>query len=613
MFVVNSNKKADNTIPFYERYFLMFELFCIFVLFVLTITEIIFSFSFYNKFTDGTKYYHYYMINQRMNIDFYVADIEIINKNFECPENYEKTIFYKLKQLNNITTTEETNEIWNFEKQFNRFANHSVNNDKFFKFDYMKVGDQNIDLLHYYEFNSVYDYYICTLKIKLHEFYDSLHVISLDNENSSCAKYFKNDNFVTCGIYHNTYRMCMNTENLEYFQSNKKLNDDPNTKISDFFCPMTGVNFTIPEIYGSYVYMKNNIVKIKNLNFNGLIQNEKNFDNDQNFDGVNIFKEKFENKFFIGNYDRVVFSNHVDYTILNENATNPNLEINENEYNPSKKNGFIDEFSYFTLQDEFHLFFNYTYYKEPVKVNESLTTYFPLHIKYENDDNYLRPINSLELNPKSFIYLTSNGLPSLSKKCFEGSFKDKKTDLMKIFKGLKTEEINELSKTVIAWLFIELFICLYSHIKIRFQILQKKYLGELNDIDKNSENLTKTLPKILEILVFLVISYSLFYIKNRFKFILEECTNLIENECFTDKINFFLNSYLQYIENMNKTNNSQLIVMYCIVGIECFTLFSYIILYTIDLSMIKQKKIDEDKLEMEIAAFREKKEKQKKS
>ena len=70
-----------------------------------------------------------------MNIDFYVADIEIINKNFECPKNYEKTIFYKLKQLSNITTVEETNEIWNFEKQFNRFANHSVNNDKFFKFD----------------------------------------------------------------------------------------------------------------------------------------------------------------------------------------------------------------------------------------------------------------------------------------------------------------------------------------------------------------------------------------------------------------------------------------------------------------------------------------------
>ena len=78
--MLQSKGKFDNTIPFYERYFLLFELFSIIIFLFLTFIEIVYSCQLLDKVFKAKEMYFYQLVTERLKIDSYISNLIVVEK-----------------------------------------------------------------------------------------------------------------------------------------------------------------------------------------------------------------------------------------------------------------------------------------------------------------------------------------------------------------------------------------------------------------------------------------------------------------------------------------------------------------------------------------------------
>ena len=639
--LTSKKRTVETSMPFYEKYLVMFELFSIIIFIFITIVEIVYALQLLNLVLKTESTYVYQLMTERLKFQNYIAGVQLIKKTEKCPIGYEKHVFYRVNTFINIKIENETDSTYYADPKFDILQNNTRLGNQYYKFDYNDLsGNETVFLRNDYEFNTLKDnYQICKLELEITS--DAYHLIPNDQE---CDKFNNNNNTIDCGSYaDNSYKFCVDLNYVKFVKNHTNLIDqkgfDHTLYPEGYYCPIN----KFKQVEQSFIIVKRNQVYLqeyteteeidegdddhrRRLSDDDESQNEetkeseiKPIDKDEYMKYVqknteevlsDLFLEQeydnlFDNAFFVL-YDPPAFTNHTNYNDSDldlSNATIPLANLSDFELIVGQKNGYMDSFSYEVLREEFDEFYNYTYFDKALKLNinnSSYTYLVPNHLEYLEEKRFIRPYTKDKNKNEMIINLFSFKI--VSKKCFDNVFsKDNNSNLQKNLKKLRASDFLEVCFTLIAWLFVKLFISIYSNFSVRYKVIQKKYNGTINQADKDSEFISKVIPKCLESIVFVLVIFILLYQDIVFKKIQKQIENFQVNECFTDLLREF-DAYKGFITDYNEINSLLLMLIFVSGGLEGFTMLSYMLLYSIDLGMIKKKKVRDNEIALAIDA-----------
>ena len=112
--------------------------------------------------------------------------------------------------------------------------------DRYFEFDINEVGDQNLTLLHNYDFTNILGYQLCELDFMFDVDSQAIQIISI---NSSCTDKFPGQRVSDCGVYRNIFRHCLLVEYL-LFPNGDNVYAYMGNQTNDFYCPNTYMKIT---------------------------------------------------------------------------------------------------------------------------------------------------------------------------------------------------------------------------------------------------------------------------------------------------------------------------------------------------------------------------------
>ena len=535
----------------------------------------------------------------------------------------------------------ETDSATYLDYEYEIFQNNTNLDYFYYKFDYNNKGNSTIILKNNYEFNTLYNFNFCELKMLTNTEGKAFHLI---DSNITCSEYFQNKHTFHCGYYYNnSYQLCLDINEIKFStnKSNVYQNFDLNNTINgEIFCPLGGFYIDENLIQTRFFYIKQNKAYMKynfvnhddshneeeeededdshyyeanEINFSTFQQdfiNEANI-SQQVKEGLLLaeikLKEFIDNNFFF-DFDQIAFSNHENYLTANSSEAKI-LKSDPMVYSIGEKNGFLDAFTDTFLTLNFDAFYNFTFFNKSISLNNSIY-YNPSHLEYNIEKSFIRPYANVENNDDvGKVHLNRFTFQSISVNCYvNGILPGKETAFLKSLKYLNISSFTETIMTIIAWLFVKLFVSYYFNFNVRFKVIQNKYTGTLNQADKDSEFISKITPKILEAVIFILIIFILLYHDYTINKSVLYLDVAIDYDCFLS-INEYLSAYKVFLIDIQNKNKLVFWLVIISAGIESFSVVSYVFLFLIDLAQIKKKEMEEEKLKFEIDQLREKKNK----
>jgi hypothetical protein len=523
-----------------EVIFLYLEI--IFIMFYLTgtILQLYYIFKINYDYISALKYYYFFAIHNRLIPSGYSALIKETNHTYvnsikgSCPANTNQLAVMglnwfkgiKLKDVTETTLVYDSVIYWGLGfKDPHVFNTTEITDKRFYQFDLSQPGEEDIHLLTRYTFTSWKGNALCTTNVK----FNDMNAVKLIDKSDECVANLNNPKTMDCGVYLDTYRLCIQYDRLRL--NNTYLVSESNIDIKDI-CPYSHITV-----------------------------NDKKYINDL---GLRLYKriellssevERFNKHFFIS----------IDNTYLTDyqNITNADDIFpygDETAYYTFKlkeKYGYVDPFSKSVDSIAFSDLYNYTYYSGSV---DGLPD--PM-MGYSGTYYYLTDM-SKQVNVNLNLY--TYPIPSIE--CYN-SVISKNPYYLALVGSLSTNFLTESINTIIAWLFIKLFIAIYWQVLIRIHaILGRLKYKRLNAADRESDFITKLTGKLVEVIMFLILFYGSNYQRKQFEKIMETTTLLINGGCFTDKI--IVNSLRLYSELIFDLNNSnRYIYITLVVSICC--------------------------------------------
>jgi hypothetical protein len=515
-----------------EVLFLYLELVFIFLYFTGTIIQLYFIFKINLDYLAATKFYYFFSIHNRINPKQYTASIKTLNhtviESSGCPENTKQLSIMDLSHFKNITLKEVTNTTLIYENVIyphlehntqNLFNTSQVINKKFYQFDLAILGEDELNLDTRYTFTYWKKKAFCALIVR----FDNPKAIKLIDTDQNCVTNLKNPKTIDCGIYFNTYRLCLQYNMLRL--NDTKLVSDVDIDISGL-CPYSFID----------------------INDNGFkLYKRKDIKQDE------LYKY---NKYLLIDIDNVYLTNYQNITYPNETFLFREEEL-YNTYIVQDKYGYTDPFSLSIDSVGFRDLYNDTYYSNSIDgkpdplVGDDSNSYY-----YITDNN-----NQVKANLNIFTY------PLPSANCYKNVIKSHQYYL-DLVGSLSTNFLTESINTIIAWLFVKLFISIYWQLQIRIHaILGKLRFRRLNLADRESDFITKLTGKLVVVIMFLILFYGILYQKKQFEKIIDTVDQLTKF-CFKDQL--VIDSLLTYSQLIVKLNESnRIIYLTLVISLGC--------------------------------------------
>lgn len=567
-----------------NKLFFILEILMIAVISIFNIVEIILIFDVNQKQSTAELTQHYNYIHNKFNISAYVSEIKILKNKDDCEEGYEILDLLTINKISNANLTNITDiiKLRDFEDKENEL-NSTFREVGIFSFDVNIAGNEYVELLYQYNINKWKSKYICQLRMGL-----GSNAIFISEVDKDCNNE-KNYKMVDCGnIYNDKYKFCLRKDKIMFNNNGTKIIDhyiSLNKTISDeefrnLYCPISDISVLKDgEVY-EYVSSAN-------------LSNTFDFD---------IKYSKFnENK-------NNLVSSEIRTLLTNKYWINPNPIKDLPEYSENNKTilsidsnyTVLDSFSKIIDEIEFINLYNDTFYEAPLIVKKDTSTnyyYYPQPLTNLNNSAYLLPIDSSFLN-SSYInadvyssstrfnysssyqvkyHLTSYSFPFATEEFINKAINNKYIlNYSSLIDSLTLYLLPEVIHTIIAWLFIKLFILFFYEYKIRVSVILDYLKNTVSFSDYESDKITKYTSKFLFITVYIVVFFALFFEKTQTFKISSKLEYLIDNNAFNDEfLNSILENYKSFIDSIKNTLIAIMIMDILSLVLQLFIILTY--------------------------------------
>lgn len=594
-----------------QRYCLYLEKVLIVSFLTITIIEmvvIVNLLNFYN--TNSTKYF-YTLMEDRLVIKDYLANLKAIDKNRfkllgnKCPEPSTPISILQISSFSKVNLNEITNQTLQPDYHPNSTTgviNITNSSHKYYNFDLNNTGNSTINFITRYQFVNWRKLFMCNYQIKL----QSSDAILFYPKDLDCNNMGKN--VLECGIYFETYKICINLEKLIIGDQTlyDLMNNYDSINLEDF-CPYNYININFADFLKEKIWDPENIKK-----YTTLVRKNIEITNPINQNNINKNILVRTDKTLVGNYQKI----NSPSDIIKDIGSEYNIAINSSL-------GFFDDLNIILDNYTFVEFYNDTYYNNSVtNKNTGDISYNPEFFKGQNPNNFYIPIDLANEENKLRVFFTTYNLKLFSVECFNNVFNvdgDYKYNFFKMIYQNSTLFLQETLYVMLAWVIVKMFISIYWDIKIRWVIINNLLMNSLNQADIDSEYITKLTAKAVHGVVFAILIFGSIFQEISFMKIQSNCDALLKNKCFeSNLINDSINSYLDFIKTIKDQNHVLITLLIISGGMEGFLIVYYILdviwmkaqdnlMNLLNLNKLKNEEKNEENIPIKESNFKNKK------
>jgi hypothetical protein len=583
---------AKHSISGAEKCGLIFESIFIFSYLVCGIIALCLTLQMYSEHLQSTRYYYYYLIHSRVRIPSYNALLDFKNVDDECPlypdPAYKPSYILQFKPRKvlelglitgaNVTDVSETVQLYDLSLEGTKvMMNTSYLYDlSYYNFDLQEPGESTVTLQTKYQFSVWRGTKMCVLTLKLND----PQAMALIPADKNCTIFLENDKSVECGLYLDTYKLCMQLNFLSMNETVDAIDFNSSSWDPSWICPYNyfKIDFNPNPSYNSSDPTSQ---KIKGLTY----QQFANHVEDPEY-------ANYTDKYLFYDLDNAILAKYQQ--IEKPDETFVFAESDPAEYHVGNAYGFIDSFAGIIDSYDFMDMYNQTFYKEPVVNNKTGNITYDPNFLRGSGNSYFRPTD-LSKN-KTQIKLTYWGHPVLSKDCFDNFITQ--NNYFYYWENLNkigTDFLDESLPLLIAWVIVQLFISIFWHFKIRFSLIRYKLdKGQLSPPDERSEFETKFTTKLVNVIMFALLFNGTIYQDKTFTNIIEFTQGIITYRCYPDQTTLDSFSVFQsYVTSLREKNGMILKTLM----ISAFTESIVMVMFTFQFLMMLKKKRELQMLE----------------